>query len=259
MPSSALSVSYAALIFPTLSLPGFSCVIIHFFLFFFLWSASVQKRKFLTPEEVSLLLDTALNGANPERNHCLILMAFLHGFRASELLRLRLSDIDLHGRRINVARLKNSFSTVHPLIPREVRSLQAWLRVRKKMADTGNDWLFISRSGFPLSRQQFYYLLTRISHKAGLPVCAHPHMLRHACGYALADNGADTRLIQDYLGHRNIRHTVRYTASNAARFGGVWRRKRNRKGQQNDPKCKPATMTGGKHIRIFTPFVRVLS
>ncbi|EIK3195762.1 tyrosine-type recombinase/integrase, partial [Salmonella enterica] len=100
---------------------------------------------------------------------------------------------------------------------------------------------------------------TRISHKAGLPVCAHPHMLRHACGYALADNGADTRLIQDYLGHRNIRHTVRYTASNAARFGGVWRRKRDRKGQQNDPKCKPATMTGGKHIRIFTPFVRVLS
>ncbi|EIJ8311986.1 tyrosine-type recombinase/integrase, partial [Salmonella enterica] len=59
----------------------------------------------------------------------------------------------------------------------------------------------------------------------------------HACGYALADNGADTRLIQDYLGHRNIRHTVRYTASNAARFGGVWRRKRGRKGQQNDPKC----------------------
>ncbi|EDS8500820.1 tyrosine-type recombinase/integrase, partial [Salmonella enterica subsp. enterica serovar Anatum] len=170
----------------------------------------MQKRKFLTPEEVSLLLDAALCGANPERNHCLILMAFLHGFRVSELLRLRLSDIDLHGRQIHVARLKNSFSTVHPLIPREVRSLRAWLRVRKKMADTGNDWLFISRSGFPLSRQQFYYLLTRISHKAGLPVCAHPHMLRHACGYALADNGADTRLIQDYLGHRNIRHTVRY-------------------------------------------------
>ncbi|ELL9165543.1 tyrosine-type recombinase/integrase, partial [Salmonella enterica] len=62
----------------------------------------MQKRKFLTPEEVSLLLDTALNGANPERNHCLILMAFLHGFRVSELLRLRLSDIDLHGRQIHV-------------------------------------------------------------------------------------------------------------------------------------------------------------
>ncbi|ECG0942752.1 pilus assembly protein [Salmonella enterica subsp. salamae] len=202
----------------------------------------MQKRKFLTPEEVSLLLDTALNGANPERNHCLILMAFLHGFRASELLRLRLSDIDLHGRRIHVCRLKNSFSTVHPLIPREVRSLRAWLRARKKIADTGNDWLFISRSGLPLSRQQFYYLLTDISQKSGLPVCAHPHMLRHACGYALADNGADTRLIQDYLGHRNIRHTVRYTAGNAARFSGVWQKKRGGKGQHNDPKCKPAQL-----------------
>ncbi|EOC8587319.1 tyrosine-type recombinase/integrase [Salmonella enterica subsp. enterica serovar Minnesota] len=72
------------------------------------------------------------------------------------------------------------------------------------MAGTGNDWLFISRSGFPLSRQQFYYLLTRLSQTTDIPVCAHPHMLRHACGYALADNGADTRLIQDYLGHRNI-------------------------------------------------------
>ncbi|EAA5550787.1 hypothetical protein ZY50_24000 [Salmonella enterica subsp. enterica] len=69
----------------------------------------------------SPLLDTALSGANPERNHCLILMAFLHGFRASELLRLRLSDIDLHGHRIHVCRLRNSFSTVHPLIPREIR------------------------------------------------------------------------------------------------------------------------------------------
>ncbi|EBW1603214.1 tyrosine-type recombinase/integrase [Salmonella enterica subsp. enterica] len=204
----------------------------------------MQKRKFLTPEEVSLLLDAALNGANPERNHCLILMAFLHGFRASEVLRLRLSDIDLHGRRIHVSRLKNSFSTVHPLIPREIRSLRAWLRVRKKIADTGNDWLFISRSGRPLSRQQFYYLLADTCKKTELSVCAHPHMLRHACGYALADNGADTRLIQDYLGHRNIRHTVIYTASNAARFGGVWRKKRGGQGQQNDPKCKPPSATG---------------
>lgn len=67
----------------------------------------MQKRKFLTPHEVSLLLTTVLEGTNPECNHCLILMAFLHGFRASEVLRLRLSDIDLHGRQINVPRLKN--------------------------------------------------------------------------------------------------------------------------------------------------------
>ena len=62
-----------------------------------------------------------------------------------------------------------------------------------------------------------------ISTLAGLPGKAHPHMLRHACGFALADQGADTQLIQDYLGHRNIQHTVRYTATNPARFEGLWR------------------------------------
>ncbi|EAT1700420.1 DNA recombinase, partial [Salmonella enterica] len=199
----------------------------------------MQKRKFLTPEEVSRLLTTSLDGPNPERNHCLILMTFLHGYRATEVLRLRLSDIDLHGRQVNVSRIKNSFSTIHPLIIREVRALRAWLRVRKKWAGEDNDWLFISRTGNPLSRQQLYNILTDVSRKGGLSVNAHPHMLRHACGYALADKGADTRLIQDYLGHRNIRHTVRYTASNAARFGEIWRGRTGKKGQQNDPKCKP--------------------
>ncbi|EAR6709290.1 pilus assembly protein [Salmonella enterica] len=216
----------------------------------------MQKRKFLTPQEVSLLLTTVLDGPNPERNHCLIMMAFLHGLRATELLHLRLSDIDLHGRQINVRRIKNSFSTVHPLIPREVRALREWLRVRKQQAEPGNDWLFIKRSGDPISRQQLYNILTDASKKTGLPVCAHPHMLRHACGYALADNGADTRLIQDYLGHRNIRHTVRYTASNAARFGGIWRGRNGKKGQQNDPKCKPRQNVTGILSDYFPVFVR---
>lgn len=76
-------------------------------------------------------------------------------------------------------------------------------------------------------------------------------MLRHACGYALADNGADTRLIQDYLGHRNIRHTVRYTASNAARFEGIWRGKRLQRRLQNRPKCQPPAGDVRYSIRLF--------
>ncbi|EBR2462733.1 DNA recombinase, partial [Salmonella enterica subsp. enterica serovar Abony] len=202
----------------------------------------MQKRKFLSPGEVRALLVSAMNGANPERNHCLIMMTWYHGLRASETLRLRLSDIDIAGRRISILRLKNSFSTIHPLLSDEVRALRAWLHARKKWAGLDNDWLFISRSGCPLSRQQFYNILTKISQNSGISVSAHPHMLRHACGYALADNGADTRLIQDYLGHRNISHTVRYTASNAARFEGIWRGRRGRKGQQNGPKCKLAQL-----------------
>ncbi|HHA2250326.1 TPA: tyrosine-type recombinase/integrase, partial [Enterobacter ludwigii] len=95
-----------------------------------------------------------------------------------------------------------------------------------------------SRRGGPLTRQRIYNLIQELGEKAGLSLCSHPHMLRHACGFALADRGIDTRLIQDYLGHRNIRHTVRYTASNAERFEGVWRLKSKRKKIHLGPNCK---------------------
>ncbi|EOA7664305.1 TPA: tyrosine-type recombinase/integrase [Escherichia coli] len=82
--------------------------------------------------------------------------------------------------------------------------------------------------GNPLSRQQFYHIISTSGGNAGLSLEIHPHMLRHSCGFALANMGIDTRLIQDYLGHRNIRHTVWYTASNAGRFYGIWDRARGR-------------------------------
>jgi type 1 fimbriae regulatory protein FimB len=82
--------------------------------------------------------------------------------------------------------------------------------------------LFLSERG-PMTRQAINYLVGKIGHRAGLPVHVHPHMLRHSCGYALANKGCDTRLIQDYLGHRNIRHTQLYTRTAAVRFEGLWR------------------------------------
>jgi type 1 fimbriae regulatory protein FimB len=82
---------------------------------------------------------------------------------------------------------------------------------------------FISERRKPFYRSAVNYLLQQYSAAAALPLTAHPHMLRHACGFALADQGADTRLIQDYLGHRNIQHTVKYTATNPARFEKLWR------------------------------------
>lgn len=83
--------------------------------------------------------------------------------------------------------------------------------------------LFISERRSLLNRKIAWHLVREHGRRAGLAVEVHPHMLRHACGYALADRGADTRLIQDYLGHRNIQHTVRYTATNAARLEKLWR------------------------------------
>ena len=102
-----------------------------------------------------------------------------------------------------------------------VRPLSAGVGPRR-LEKAAKPTRFISRRGTPLSRQQAYRIIRSAGEKAGTMTQTHPHMLRHACGYELAERGTDTRLIQDYLGHRNIRHTVRYTASNAARFAGIW-------------------------------------
>lgn len=183
-------------------------------------------RNYLTTSEVEALLLSAAQGAShPERNHCMLMMAFIHGLRASELLSLTLSDLDIIGRSLYIRRMKNGFSTIHPLLEHEMQELRCWLNIRSTLPQAEkNDWLFVSRNGQPLSRQQFYNIIRKAGENACLPVITHPHMLRHACGYALADAGVDTRLIQDYLGHRNIRHTVLYTASNPARFEGMWER-----------------------------------
>lgn len=93
---------------------------------------------------------------------------------------------------------------------------------RERMAPDTHAF-FVSERRQPLNRRTAWAAIRRYGELAGLPLDAHPHMLRHACGYALADQGADTRLIQDYLGHRNIQHTVRYTATNPARFERLWR------------------------------------
>ncbi|KAF5041127.1 ISKra4 family transposase ISCep1 [anaerobic digester metagenome] len=130
--------------------------------------------------------------------------------------------MDTESRVLHVARLKKGLSTTHPLRADELRAIKAWLADRAKMKpDT--DSFFVSERRGPLSRKTAWVAIKRYGEAAGLPLPAHPHMLRHACGFALADQGADTRLIQDYLGHRNIQHTVRYTATNPARFEKLWR------------------------------------
>ena len=185
----------------------------------------MNRRRFLTAKEVQAMMQAARQDATGERDYCLILLAFRHGMRISELLDLHYHDLDLREGRVNVRRLKNGFSTIHPLRFDEREAIERWSQVRAAWkAAAKTDALFISRRGTPLSRQQAYRIIRSAGEKAGTVTQTHPHMLRHACGYELAERGTDTRLIQDYLGHRNIRHTVRYTASNAARFAGIWER-----------------------------------
>jgi type 1 fimbriae regulatory protein FimB len=182
----------------------------------------MSDRQHLTAGEVEKLLNATKGARHEARDRCLVLLMFRHGLRVSEACGLRLSQVDLDSRVLHVARLKQGLSTTHPLRGEEVRALNSWLKERARMAPA-TDALFVSARRGPLSRKTAWLTIRTYGERAGLALPAHPHMLRHACGFALADQGADTRLIQDYLGHRNIQHTVRYTATNPARFEKLWR------------------------------------
>lgn len=181
-----------------------------------------MKRKYLTGEEVRSLLLAISREQGSYRDYCMVSMAFLHGLRVSELTGLKVTDYDPLSKKILIRRLKGGLSTSHPLLLEESTALEQWLVEREAFLGHSLPWLFLSRRGKRLSRQRFYQLLKGYGQRAQLPLPIHPHMLRHACGYNLAERGNDTRLIQDYLGHRNIRHTVLYTAANAERFSGAW-------------------------------------
>jgi type 1 fimbriae regulatory protein FimB len=182
----------------------------------------MTERKHLVFAEVEKLIDATKGSRHAARDRCLLLLMFRHGLRVSEACGLKLSQVDTASRILHVSRLKQGLSTTHPLRPDELRAIKAWLAVRVRMQPE-TDVFFISERRKPLSRKTVWAMIRDYGRAAGLAVEAHPHMLRHACGFALADQGADTRLIQDYLGHRNIQHTVRYTATNPARFERLWR------------------------------------
>lgn len=179
-------------------------------------------RKHLVVIEVDKLIAAAKTGRNAARDRCLLLLMFRHGLRVSEACSLRLSQVDIESRVLHVARLKKGLSTTHPLRADEVKAIRAWLAIRATM-EPETDAFFISERRTMLSRKTAWHAIRAYGELAGLSIPAHPHMLRHACGFALADQGADTRLIQDYLGHRSIQHTVLYTAANPARFERLWR------------------------------------
>lgn len=181
----------------------------------------MNERKYLVAAEVKKLIAATKGSRNEARDRCLLIMMFRHGLRISEACGLELSQVDTESRVLHVRRLKKGLSTTHPLHADEIRAIKVWLKTRDRMAPPGNAF-FISEQRKPLSRQRAWDAIRRYGELAGLPIQVHPHMLRHACGFALADRGADTRLIQDYLGHRNIQHTVVYTATNPARFGKLW-------------------------------------
>ena len=181
-------------------------------------NAAVRSREYLTPDEVEGLIKAAKNiGRHGHRDAALILLAYRHGFRVSELIALRWDQIDLKQGLLHVNRLKNGTPSNHPIRGPEIRALR---RLQREYPET--PYVFVTERTGPLTPSTVRKIVARAGREAKLPFPVHPHMLRHACGYKLANDGHDTRAIQHYLGHRNITHTVRYTELAADRFNGFW-------------------------------------
>lgn len=164
--------------------------------------------------EVNKLIKSAKSlGRHGERNSLMILVAYRHALRVTELVELRWDQLDLTRARMHVNRLKNGDPSVHYLEGDEIRAL------RKLRRDYPvSDFVFMSERQGPLSSNTFHKMVARAGIEADLELSVHPHMLRHGKGHQLASEGVDTRAIQAYMGHKNIQHAVLYTQLNPKRF-----------------------------------------
>ena len=178
-----------------------------------------RSREYLTPHEVDKLIAAAGRlGRHGHRDAAMVLVAYRHGLRVGELVSLRWDQVDLKQGLLHVHRLKNGMPSNHPVRGPELRALRQQLRDYPP-----SPYVFTGERQGPLTETAVRKIVARAGEAARLGFPVHPHMLRHATGYKLANDGQDTRAIQHYLGHTNITHTVRYTDLRSDRFKGFWK------------------------------------
>jgi len=175
-------------------------------------------KEYLTEAEVGRLIKAARKGRWGHRDATSILVMVRHGLRVTEACDLRWDQIDWSRGHLHVKRLKGGIDSVHTLQGDELRAL----RQLEREQEPQSGFVFTSERGGPMSRYNINKMITKAGREAGLVNC-HPHMLRHACGHLLADAGHDTRRLQLWLGHADIKHTARYSELSARPFRDFWR------------------------------------
>jgi integrase len=179
----------------------------------------LRTREYLTEKEIDRLMEAVKDNRWPHRDATMILVAYRHGLRASELTDLRWDQVDFQSASLAIRRVKAGSPATHPIRGDELRALRRLQREQEPKSP----FVFTSERGAPFTTAGFARMVERAGVAAGIKYGVHPHMLRHACGYTLANKGHDTRALQAYLGHKNIQHTVRYTELSPDRFKNFWR------------------------------------
>jgi integrase len=182
-------------------------------------NASYRQREHLTEDEVFRLMEAARGNRWGARDAALIFTMYRHGLRVSEAASLDWSAIDFAQQELHVRRSKLGKPATHPIRGDELRALR---RLHRDAGSPGHGAVFVTERGTAFTRAGVAKLISRAGSSAGFGFRVHPHMLRHACGFALAKAGHDTRRLQDYLGHRSINSTVRYTELSPDRFRNLW-------------------------------------
>jgi len=182
-------------------------------------NTDMRSREYLLPAEIEKLIKAAKAGRWGHRDATLVLVAYRHGLRAVEACELEWSQVEFgRSAALHVRRAKGGKPAVHPIRGDELRMLTA---LRKLVPDSG--YVFTTERGTPFTPDAINRLVKTVGKRAKLPLPVHFHMLRHSCGYKLANDGIDTRAIQDWLGHVSITHTTRYTQLATTRFKDFWR------------------------------------